>query len=280
MLEQTLVFGARMSPPDVRDYKISAESIVKEFPETFELSMPAVKDQGSVGSCVAHSIALVAEYYNKKQHDITDKISVGYIYGNRSLLLGKNEGMITRLAIAQYCVDGAPYNKYFAYHCEVPKIIELVDEKREELQEFAEQFRFTSYVKTKTVEEIKTALINGCPVIIAVDWQKDMRCVNGKMQSSFKEGKSGGHAIVIYGWTSEGWLIQNSWGTSWGTDGKAIWPYEYPIREHYAIIDEETSELKITKPFSSKSKTDIALAKILNFFNMIFYKIKHCFKKD
>lgn len=35
-----------------------------------------------------------------------------------------------------------------------------------------------------------------------------------------------GHAVAIVGYTAEGFIIQNSWGTSWGAEGFAILPYE------------------------------------------------------
>ena len=36
----------------------------------------------------------------------------------------------------------------------------------------------------------------------------------------------GGHAIAIVGYTPQGFVIQNSWGTDWGLDGFAFLPYE------------------------------------------------------
>jgi len=35
-----------------------------------------------------------------------------------------------------------------------------------------------------------------------------------------------GHAVAIVGYTAEGFIIQNSWGKSWGADGFALLPYE------------------------------------------------------
>lgn len=37
---------------------------------------------------------------------------------------------------------------------------------------------------------------------------------------------SGGHAVAIVGYVREGFIIQNSWGPSWGADGFALLPYE------------------------------------------------------
>jgi len=36
----------------------------------------------------------------------------------------------------------------------------------------------------------------------------------------------GGHAIALVGYTSQGFIIQNSWGTRWGKNGFALLPYE------------------------------------------------------
>jgi pimeloyl-ACP methyl ester carboxylesterase len=36
----------------------------------------------------------------------------------------------------------------------------------------------------------------------------------------------GGHAVAIVGYTREGFIIQNSWGESWGHKGFAVLPYE------------------------------------------------------
>jgi hypothetical protein len=42
-----------------------------------------------------------------------------------------------------------------------------------------------------------------------------------------RKGKAdGGHAVAIVGYTAEGFLVQNSWGASWGNSGFALLPYE------------------------------------------------------
>ena len=37
---------------------------------------------------------------------------------------------------------------------------------------------------------------------------------------------TGGHAFAIVGYNKNGFIVQNSWGSDWGTDGFAIWAYE------------------------------------------------------
>lgn len=273
--------GAIESDPDIRDYRIDGET-VKEikytFPKEFELSMPSVKNQGSVGSCVAHSLATTIEYYNKKQHNEDIEMSVGYIYGNRDVLDHQGEGMVTRTAIANVCADGdVPYT-LFPFNEEVPGVIEKVKSKKDNLEAYAEPFRFTSYFKVKTADEIKTALMKGCPVVFAINWYKGMKVKDDMLTSDFKE-KSGGHCMVIYGWDERGWKFQNSWGVSWGNRGRAILPYDFTIREAYCVIDEYVGDINIKKPFKAKTAFGKWLVRALNkvycFFYRIWYNKKH-----
>jgi len=47
------------------------------------------------------------------------------------------------------------------------------------------------------------------------------------MIPSQKAGPSdGGHAFSIVGYNQDGFIIHNSWGTGWGTKGRAVLPYE------------------------------------------------------
>jgi C1A family cysteine protease len=271
------VCGAGFSPPDLRDYKIAQASIGSQFPIEFELTMPSVKYQGSVSSCVAHAVCLVAEYYANLQHNIDNPLSVGYVYGNRVNGLNTTKGMNTRKTIANFCTDGTPLASDFPLHCEVPDIIEAVEKAKDKLDEKAQQFRFTSYVSVSTVEEMKTALMDGNPIIAAVKWYDDIKVKNGIIYSE-QTDTGGGHAIVIYGWDENGWKIQNSWSELWGNFGRAVWPYDLPIREGYAIIDTETSALQIDKPHKAKTKFGKWLIKVANLVYSTLYSIKYKIK--
>lgn len=274
-------FGAIESDPDIRDYRIATSTVNEAreaFPNEFELEMPTVKNQGSVGSCVAHSLATVIEYYNKKQHNEDIEMSVGYIYGNRGALDYQDRGMITRQAIANVCAEGDVPNTLFPFNEEVPGIIEKVKAEKDNLEQSALPFKFTSYFKVKTVDEIKTALIKGCPVVFAIDWYKGMTVENGILTSNF-EGKSGSHCMVIYGWDEWGLKFQNSWGSRWGNGGRAILPYDFEIREAYCVIDEYVGDINIKKPFKAKTAFGKRLVRCLNkiycFFYRIWYNTKH-----
>ena len=56
--------GALDPKVDLRDYSYEPEVAMaaNELPEEFELWTPDVKNQGTVGSCVAHTAAEIEEY--------------------------------------------------------------------------------------------------------------------------------------------------------------------------------------------------------------------------
>ena len=263
--------GALFSKKDVRDYMIDCATAPAEFPKEFELKMPKVKNQGSVGSCVAHSIATVIEYFNKLQHNDNEEMSVGYIYGNRTNTTHTGKGMYTREAVAATCEYGDVPHILFPYNIEVPDIIEKFNESSEKLFKDGHPNRFTSYYRLYTEDEIKTSLIQNGPVIFAMKWYKDIKVVDGVITTSQKQD-GGGHCMVIYGWNEQGWKIQNSWGTYWGNKGCAILPYNIKIKEAWGIIDTfSDTKTNVIKPYSSKFGKIIA--KILNVFINIYYEI-------
>lgn len=273
-------FGAVASAPDIRDYKLAASTIAssKALPEEFELSMPHIKNQGSVGSCVAHALSTIVEFFNSVNHNIDEQMSVGYIYGNRDNSSYKGEGMILRDAIAAVCGDGnVPYVK-FPYNEEVPGIIDKFNSHKEGLTDLAEKSHFASYFKVATEAEIKTALSNRIPIAFSIAWHKDIKVKDGVITTS-QQKQSGYHCMVLYGWDKRGWKIQNSWGSLWGKGGRAILPYTYNIQEAYGIIDDPNSSLTLERPFKAKTAFGKWLVRVINKLYGLFYRLKCSFSK-
>lgn len=266
------VFGANLSAPDIRDYKFAKSEISNEFPESFELRMPPVKNQGQVSSCVAHSLATIVEYYEGLQDDPTgNPMSVGYIYGNRTLMRGK--GMFMRAAMATLCAEGTVYHAEFPYNEEVPKILDMVEAAKPDLAPKALVHRPTAYIKVKSEKEIKTALMKGMPVTVSIKWYKFSIDKNGVMHRD-TTSKPGLHCVTIYGWNKDGWKLQNSWGTYWGINGCAIYPYEYKFQESYAIADCFTADITtIQQPFAKCKWFTSIWNKLYTIYNIIKYNI-------
>lgn len=262
--------GALFSKPDVRDYV--ATTTLTEFPREFELDMPKVKNQGAVGSCVAHSLSTIVEYFNKKEAGRYKEMSTGYIYGNRRFSAHKGKGMYTRDAIHTVTKYGDVPNRYFPYNVEVPEAIEKFEAEVTNIEDKGYYFKFAEYFKLKDEKSIKTSLMENGPVSFAMYWYDDIKIEDGIMKTKcVKTNKTGGHCMVIYGWNETGWKVQNSWGKYWGKNGKVIIPYDVPLREVWGIRDASgDSNLVLKKPFATKIGE--FFAKILNKILLLFHK--------
>lgn len=255
------ILGAIFSELDVRDYKAVCTSANRIFPKTFELQMVRVKNQGLVGSCVAHALSTVVEYYNYIQNKSKEEMSVGYIYGNRNLSFHKSSGMIVRDALATLKLYGDVEKKDFPDNIEVPFAIDKFNKQADDLYEKGYPNRISSYYRLKTKNDIKAALLSKNPVVMAIKWYGDMKVVDGILTTKYQKYR-GGHCMVIYGWNEKGWKVQNSWGKSWGENGTCIIPYDMKLEEAWMVGDNITDNMTIKKPFASQ--TGQSIAKVLN----------------
>lgn len=232
--------GYIQSKRDFRDYRINKESNTN-FPKEFSLSPQTILSQGEVNSCVAHATASILE---RIYHDA---FSVGWLYGNRNDDF-YSVGMCMPDALKTARKYGCPKKKDFDVNEEAMEIFDKVNANRERLIPLAKPFKIGSYARLYTVEDIKTALMKGIPVIFAITIHED----NMPMDNDFVIQKSsekirGGHAMMMYGWNEKGWLIQNSWGKGWGNNGTAILPFDYELEEAYTVSKYEAGT-DIVKP--------------------------------
>ena len=231
--------------------------------------MRGIKNQGNVGSCVAHSLSSIIEYYNFTQTGDPSEMSVGYIYGNRKTSNYKDEGMIMRDALEAVRKYGDVRKDLFPYNEEVPRVIGLFDRKYRSLFNEGYPNRISQYCRVDSTNAIKASLLAGNPVLMAMIWYGDMEVIDGVLTTN-RLGYEGGHCMFIYGWDERGWKVQNSWGEEWGNHGTMIVPYDHPIEEFWTLTDDIIDGAEVKRPFSSKPGK--VVAKIINKVNKIFNK--------
>lgn len=263
--------GAMPPKIDVRDYKYQPAGVIQvEFPREFANWVPAVKNQGQVNSCVAHVAAELEEFFNYKERGTYEKLSPGYVYGCRYEY--KGEGMYLRDALKTLKDKGVCELTELPYNKEVPEMINIFNQKEE--YETDEPNKITTYfsIATNDVNKIKHSLMNCGPIMASVPWYEDFEVVEGIINcpSNFI-APFGYHAILIYGWNEKGWLMQNSWGTNWGNNGRAVYPYNYPLAETWGITDTDKNlpDIKTTK----QNKFTRACSKTTNVMLNLFKKI-------
>jgi C1A family cysteine protease len=86
----------------------------------------------------------------------------------------------------------------------------------------ASKFKIKSYAQIDTQEELKTALVNKGPCLVAFP------CYNNR-KSFWKQCDGdtlkGGHCVLIVGYNKDGYILRNSWGLAWGDFGYTYYPY-------------------------------------------------------
>jgi hypothetical protein len=265
------IFPKLISPFDVRDYKLAMTT--ESFPETFELAAVSVKDQGSTGSCVAHACSSVVEYHNKRQENTNTIFSTEFIYGYRPLGYYVGEGMYVRDALKTLQkVGDCPLNN-FRGNNKCPEAMERVEARADELKDLAYPHRVSSYVRVKTIDEIKQALMNHGYVVVSMPWHKDYKLKNGVYTYTSNENR-GYHCVVVYGWDERGWLVHNSWGRGWGQNGKFVVPFNFKWTEAWAVIDNITLDENIIRPEDNWFIRTFGglINKLVNFFRNTFKK--------
>lgn len=265
------MYGAIFSGVDVRDYKMVCASRHYNFPKEFELKTVRVKCQDDVGSCVAHALSSIIEYYNSVQRNDTTEMSTGYIYGNRTNSEHKGSGMIMRDALDIVKNFGDVPKSYFPQNVETPVALRLYRKSAKKLMDIGYPNRISEYCRINTVAAAKLALFSGVPLLMAMEWYEDMAVVDGVLTTNHI-GYAGGHCMFIYGWDERGWKIQNSWGEDWGVNGTFILPYEMEMAECWAVMDDIIDGAYVKKPFSSKPGK--FFAKIINKICNVFYRRK------
>ena len=240
---QGYVLGALPPKIDIRNYQavatVTADDI--EIPESFELNIPhKIKNQGIVGSCVGHALSEIVEYFNYIQEEKYEEFSTGYIYGNRRCgTRYQGVGMYEQEALQSVLKWGDVPTDLFNYNVEVPEAITKFEDAAFDLAPSAYPNRFSGYYQINSERDAKLNLMQHGPLLIGTRWYNDYAPdPETFIMKHTTNAASGNHALMIYGWNKDGWLIQNSWGAYWGNQGCAIMPYEDKWSECYGIIDE------------------------------------------
>lgn len=264
------ILGCIFSDYDSRDYTLKSNKI--DLPKEYccELIIP-IKSQGSISSCVAHACSSILEYHTNPHK----QLSTNFIYGLRKELFNhEGKGMVLRDACKIMANYGSPEVHLCPGNTEAPECFSIASKAMDDgdIVANAWQYRILKYFKCRTEEDIKYAIYNYGPVLVAYKWYKDYSVKNGVLVGEEAE-YTGGHALMIYGWNDVGFMVQNSWGSLWGKRGKCVIPYSIRFREAYGIIDATVEEVKNLKQPVKNSFSNLIhklINSIVNLFNKLF----------
>ena len=205
------------SPIDQRDWFVSTiyNNIIIPNQLDYSKNLNPVRDQGSQGSCAAHSAACMKEWQEKKDIGFHGLMSPQFIYNNRENQ--DSEGMYCRDVMKILSKKGCCFENDYPYG-----IIQNPLEIDEKIMTKAKNFKIKNYAQINTISELKKALYLNGPCLVAFPTYN----YSTRMWMPLLGNKLiGGHAMTIVGYDNHGFIIRNSWGNSWGINGNCIYPY-------------------------------------------------------
>lgn len=215
------MYGALKSPDDPDDciYEHVAHGFTGYYsaviPDSFDLRPAAytARDQELRGTCAAFAGATVREIQELHEQGRTERMSPEFIYFHRqnrpsSGMYGRNVFQILQ-KIGTVPESVYPYN--------TPD-----SQFNNELYDIAAQHRISTFARVTTSDGLKRALLEIGPCYL------QLPLYNSRPQfwrAEADEIHRGGHAVAVVGYTPEGFILVNSWGSDWNMDGCVIFPY-------------------------------------------------------
>jgi C1A family cysteine protease len=233
---RTARFGWVPDLPDARDLMYDApQEVMANLPASVDLTaqMPAVYDQGQLGSCTANSLGGAFEFDVMKQ-GLTDFMpSRLFIYYNERAIEGTtstDSGAQIRDGVKTLNKQGVCAESEWAYDPD-----KFSDRPPKSCYTDGKKNKVTSYHRVaQTLSQLKGCLAAGYPVVIGFtvyeSFESQEVATTGVMpMPASTEKVLGGHAVVVVGYddASERFRVRNSWGTGWGQAGYFTMPYAY-----------------------------------------------------
>jgi C1A family cysteine protease len=226
------------SPQDMRDFQ--AESIFPSdlsLPETYDprKELLPIRDQGIQGSCVAESVSCMKEMQEKKNVGFNDYMSPQFIYNNRA---NKDApGMYPRDSMSILYKKGIVAEEDYPYGK-----IESPEQISQDILNKAANYKIIGYAYVNTIQTLKAAIYrNGACAFCVPVYHDGVNMWKPIKQGDFVIGQ---HAMTVCGWNKEGFIIRNSWGQNWNTDGYTVFPYsDWGMQaEVWTVIDNDSSK--------------------------------------
>lgn len=186
------------------------------FPNEVDLrtKLQDVKNQGRQGTCVAQVGACIIEYFARKSRSLSIEFSPQFIYNNRQ---NKGSGMHPSNCANIMKMLGCAYEHSYPYG----KIEPAADIAQSVLDQ-AIQWRCKNAYRIHSMDALKSAIYNNGPCLITFTVYN---YTNEFWVKQRKDKFIGNHAVAVVGYNNTGFIIRNSWGTNWGSNGYTHYPY-------------------------------------------------------
>lgn len=231
------VLNWKPSPLDPRDLKSTRHlDAPVELPNNFTLPIEIpVYDQLDQGSCTANSGCACYRYeYHEITNDFTFDPSRQFLYYNTRLIEGtegEDSGAYIRDVFKALFKQGLATEKTWPYGSN--RLVLKPSDKA--YMEGLDNVVIKYASVRQDLETIKRTLFSGAAISFGFTVYSSFMSGNWDRTTGIMpipkrtETIEGGHAVTIIGWddSKQAFHIQNSWGTSWGQQGKFWMPYSF-----------------------------------------------------
>lgn len=232
--------GVIACPTSVRtyDYEAVCGAPSGTYPSYFCLPrehMGTLKNQGSIGACVAETIAGIAEELWRRRTGLSVEMSEGQIYGGFRKPDERHVGMIVESVLKIWMEKGVIAKSYMPELFEMPEMKKWVA-KYPGVWDIAKDNTIAGYVALRgTIKNPKDTLIKDALTkhpygLVAVSYDY------------FGEN----HCITLVGWNddTDKYIIKNSWGPTYGDNGVKEIPKD--AIDNVWLVLEHPAEMKFT----------------------------------
>jgi hypothetical protein len=217
--------------------------------------MPAIENQGTLGSCAAHAVIGMMEFLEYKTGGDPLDLSRMFVYRTARRLMGVSgdTGIYLRTAIRALRLFGAPPESVWPYD---PRLLDT--EPPAFAYSYADDFSAVSYARLDGVDlatqsqsagqelinRLKRCLAAGFPVAFGFPVHESFVALDSNFVipmpgESDSDRLIGGHAVLAVGYDDSvpyrmgdkefmgAVIIRNSWGEEWADHGYAYMPYSF-----------------------------------------------------
>ncbi len=225
--------------PDTPDHRdliyAAAPRLLRALPTSVDLTskMPAVYDQGQIGSCTANAIAAAVQFDRMRQGNEAFMPSRLFVYYNERAMehtVNSDAGAMIRDGIKSVAKQGDCRETTWTYAKG-----NLFKKPPQKAYTEALKYQALQYQRVaRTLEQMRGCLAEGFPWVFGItvydSFMSSAVAKSGVVPMPTKKEKvQGGHAMVIVGYNDaqKRFLFRNSWGTTWGKKGYGTIPYGY-----------------------------------------------------
>jgi len=222
------VLNVRPDAPDLRD-RYYEPALIPLAAAIDNREAATVLDQGKEGACTGFGLAAVINLLKHRRGEQA-QVSARMLYE----MAQKHDewpgedyaGSSCRGAIKGWKNMGVCSDEIWPYNTRTPGTLTI--EKAKD----ARNTILGAYYRLRPDLNDYHAAINETGAIfvsatVHSGWNSPREPAGGDLaEISYSSEITGGHAFAIVGYNQQGFIVQNSWGSRWGTDGFALWHYE------------------------------------------------------